>query len=135
MRLWNIYTGQNTLTNYGTLIRNQFVNNLTPLVSPLSVFGGSPSYVFMPSDDRSILMFDLLDGSLVKRLKGSYGRVTALAWRPRTQVRVAFVQLIFSDRGCPTFNYEPTNLYELNLDHVSNIRFIANITGNLQCRQ
>ncbi|GJJ70795.1 DNA excision repair protein ERCC-8 [Entomortierella parvispora] len=85
MRLWNIYTGQNTLTNYGTLMRNQFVNNLTPLISPLSVFGGSPSYVFQPSDDRSILMFDLLDGSLVKRLKGSYGRVIALAWRPRTQ--------------------------------------------------
>ncbi|KAG0045781.1 DNA excision repair protein ERCC-8 [Gryganskiella cystojenkinii] len=85
MRLWNIYSGQNTLTNYGTMIRNQFVNNLTPLISPLTSYGGSPTYVFQPSDDRSILMFDLLDGTLVKRLTGSYGRVTALAWRPRTQ--------------------------------------------------
>ncbi|KAI8357428.1 DNA excision repair protein ckn1 [Mortierella sp. GBAus27b] len=83
MRLWNLYTGQNTLTNYGTMIRNQFVQNLMPLMSPLSA--GSPSYVFHPSDDRSILMFDLLDGSLVKRLTGSYGRITSLAWRPRTQ--------------------------------------------------
>ncbi|KAI1314660.1 DNA excision repair protein ERCC-8 [Mortierella claussenii] len=83
MRLWNLYTGHNTLTNYGTMIRNQFVQNLTPMISPISA---SPSfYVFMPSDDRSILMFDLMDGSLIKRLTGSYGKVTALAWRPRTQ--------------------------------------------------
>ncbi|KAG0381010.1 DNA excision repair protein ERCC-8 [Mortierella sp. AD032] len=83
MRLWNLYTGQNTLTNYGTMIRNQFVYNLTPLISPMST--GSPTYVFYPSNDRSILMYDLMDGSLVKRLTGSFGRITALAWRPRTQ--------------------------------------------------
>ncbi|KAF9964368.1 DNA excision repair protein ERCC-8 [Mortierella alpina] len=83
MRLWSLYTGQNTLTNYGTMIRNQFVSNLSPLISPMS--SGSPVYVFHPSDDRSLLMFDLMDGSLVKRLTGSYGRITALAWRPRTQ--------------------------------------------------
>ncbi|KAG0370218.1 DNA excision repair protein ckn1 [Gamsiella multidivaricata] len=83
MRLWNLYTGQNTLTNYGTMIRNQFVHNLSPLISPISA--GSSTYVFHPSDDRSIYMFDLMDGALVKRLTGSYGRVTALAWRPRTQ--------------------------------------------------
>ncbi|KAF9185525.1 DNA excision repair protein ERCC-8 [Haplosporangium sp. Z 767] len=83
MRLWDLYTGQNTLANYGTMIRNQFVSNLTPLISPLSM--ESPTFVFHPSDDRSILMFDLMDGSLVKRLTGSYGRITALAWRPRTQ--------------------------------------------------
>ncbi|KAG0005667.1 DNA excision repair protein ERCC-8 [Entomortierella chlamydospora] len=82
MRLWNLYTGQNTLTNYGTMIRNKFIHNLSPLVSPMSA--GSPHYVFHPSDDRSIFMFDLMDGSLIKRLTGSYGRVTALAWRPRT---------------------------------------------------
>ncbi|KAF9204398.1 DNA excision repair protein ERCC-8 [Haplosporangium sp. Z 27] len=82
MRLWNLYTGQNTLTNYGTMIRNQFVHNLSPLISPMSA--GFPNYVFHPSDDRSILMFDMMDGSLIKHLKGSYGRVTALAWRPRT---------------------------------------------------
>ncbi|KAF9435741.1 hypothetical protein BGZ76_005604 [Entomortierella beljakovae] len=81
MRLWNLYTGQNTLTNYGTTIRNQFVNTLSPLISPMST--GS-YHVFHPSDDRSILMFDLMDGSLKKRLTGSYGRITALAWRPRT---------------------------------------------------
>lgn len=84
MRLWNLHTGQNTLTNYGTMIHNQFVHSLSPLISPLST--GSPHYVFHPSDDHSILMFDLLDGSLVKRLTGSYGRITSLAWRPRTQV-------------------------------------------------
>ncbi|KAF9175046.1 DNA excision repair protein ERCC-8 [Mortierella sp. AD010] len=85
MRLWNLYTGQNTLTNYGTMIRNKFIHNLSPLVSPMSA--GSPHYVFHASDDRSIFMFDLMDGSLIKRLTGSYGRVTALAWRPRTLVR------------------------------------------------
>ncbi|KAF9100252.1 DNA excision repair protein ERCC-8 [Mortierella sp. AD031] len=84
MRLWNLYTGQNTLTNYGTMIRNQFVYNLTPLISPTE---GSPmtTYVLYPSNDRSILMYDLMDGSLVKRLTGSFGRITALAWRPRSQ--------------------------------------------------
>ncbi|KAG0303786.1 DNA excision repair protein ERCC-8 [Dissophora globulifera] len=88
MRLWNLYTGQNTLTNYGTMIRNQFVHSLTPLISPISA--GSPTYVFHPSDDRSILMFDLMDGTFVKRLTGSYGREiysagndhTILAWAP-----------------------------------------------------
>lgn len=87
MRLWNLYTGQNTLTNYGTMIRNQFVYSLVPVMSPMSA--GSPTYVFYPSNDRSILMYDLMDGSLVKRLTGSFGRITALAWRPRTQVGIA----------------------------------------------
>ncbi|KAF9111345.1 DNA excision repair protein ERCC-8 [Mortierella sp. AM989] len=82
MRLWNLYTGQNTLVNYGTMLRNQFVLNHSPMISPMSA--GSPYYVFQASDDRSILMFDLMDGSLIKRLTGSYGKVTALAWRPRS---------------------------------------------------
>ncbi|KAF9409296.1 DNA excision repair protein ERCC-8 [Podila epigama] len=83
MRLWNLVSGQNTLTNYGTVIRNQYVNNLTPLVSPLHI--GSSYCVLHPSDDRTILMFDLITGALIKRLRGAYGRVTALAWRPRTE--------------------------------------------------
>ncbi|KAG0349105.1 DNA excision repair protein ERCC-8 [Podila humilis] len=83
MRLWNLYDGQNTLTNYGTLIRNQYVSNLDPLISPL--YSGSSHSVLHPSDDRTILMFDLLSGALIKRMRGSYGRVTALAWRPRTE--------------------------------------------------
>ncbi|KAF9389813.1 DNA excision repair protein ERCC-8 [Podila verticillata] len=83
MRLWNLHSGQNTLTNYGTMIRNQYVNTLTPLISPL--FSGSSYSVFHPSDDRTILMFDLLSGALVKRMRGAYGRCTALAWRPRTE--------------------------------------------------
>ncbi|KAF9323433.1 DNA excision repair protein ERCC-8 [Podila minutissima] len=83
MRLWNLHNGQNTLTNYGTMIRNQYVNTLTPLISPL--YSGSSYSVFHPSDDRTILMFDLQSGTLVKRMRGAYGRCTALAWRPRTE--------------------------------------------------
>lgn len=83
MRLWNMHNGQNTLTNYGAMIRNQYVNTLTPLISPL--YSGSSYSVFHPSDDRTILMFDLQSGALVKRMRGAYGRCTALAWRPRTE--------------------------------------------------
>ncbi|KAG0317934.1 DNA excision repair protein ERCC-8 [Podila horticola] len=83
MRLWNMHNGQNTLTNYGAMIRNQYVNTLTPLISPL--YSGSTYSVFHPSDDRTILMFDLQSGALVKRMRGAYGRCTALAWRPRTE--------------------------------------------------
>ncbi|KAF9161493.1 DNA excision repair protein ERCC-8 [Actinomortierella ambigua] len=83
MRLWDTFTGRNTLVNYGTWIRNQFVHNVSPLVTPITTCP-YPN-VFYPSDDRSILMFNLMDGSLMKRLTGAYGRITALTWRPRSE--------------------------------------------------
>ncbi|KAL1921036.1 uncharacterized protein VTP21DRAFT_11671 [Calcarisporiella thermophila] len=81
LRLWDLSSGaRNTLVNYGPHIRNKYPHVLLPCISPPEAC--RRPLVFQPSDDRQILVFELYDGRLVKRLRGSYGRVTSIAWRP-----------------------------------------------------
>ncbi|RUS14011.1 WD40-repeat-containing domain protein [Endogone sp. FLAS-F59071] len=86
LRLWDTWTGRNALVNYDPYICNQFDQPLAPLVvaaggAGAGAAGCDPPLVFHPSDDRQILVFDMLKGKLVKRLRGSFGRVTCVCWR------------------------------------------------------
>ncbi|RUS14012.1 hypothetical protein BC937DRAFT_94476 [Endogone sp. FLAS-F59071] len=91
LRLWDTWTGRNALVNYDPYICNQFDQPLAPLVvaaggAGAGAAGCDPPLVFHPSDDRQILVFDMLKGKLVKRLRGSFGRVTCVCWRTDREV-------------------------------------------------
>ncbi|KAI8979634.1 excision repair cross-complementing rodent repair deficiency, complementation group 8-like protein [Mycotypha africana] len=78
IRLWDTATGHNTFVNYGTAFRNRYYFYLTAAISDQDVW---PPLLYIPSDDRQVLLYKLLDGQLVRRLKGAYGRVTSVATR------------------------------------------------------
>lgn len=82
IRLWDTETGQNTLVNYGSNWRNRFQLSLEPTVSGPDVW---PPLLYVPSDDRQVLIYRLLDGVLVHRLKGHFGRVSCIEKRDAYQ--------------------------------------------------
>lgn len=69
IRLWDLglsTNGRNSLVNYGPLVRNQYSQ---ALYMCLSAAGDLKSpYLFFPSDNGQILMFDVMNGGLVKSL-------------------------------------------------------------------
>ena len=96
IRTWSATTGANTLSHFGPAIKNANLSTLLPLLAPSYLTGPGKQVVFYPNDNE-ILMFDLLEGTLHKRLKtpgtavaqarGITGqrnirnRVVSLAWR------------------------------------------------------
>lgn len=82
IRLWDTQTGHNTFVNYGSTWRNRFKLALEPTTSSSDVW---PPLLYIPSDDRQVLVYRLLDGVLIKRLKGHYGRVTCVEKREAYQ--------------------------------------------------
>ncbi|CEG67633.1 hypothetical protein RMATCC62417_04031 [Rhizopus microsporus] len=82
IRLWNTQSGHNTFVNYGSSWRNRFKLCLQPALSSPDVW---PPLLYIPSDDRQVLVYRLTDGMLVKRLKGAYGRVTSVENRESHQ--------------------------------------------------
>ena len=96
VRVWDVGVGANALAHFGPIIKNTHLATLLPLVVPTSVGGPRDRVMFYPNE-KEILMFDLFEGTLFKRLKvpgaavaqasGSAGqrnirnRVTSLAWR------------------------------------------------------
>ncbi|KAI9254386.1 excision repaiross-complementing rodent repair deficiency, complementation group 8 [Helicostylum pulchrum] len=82
IRLWDTETGHNTLVNYGSNWRNQFQLSIEPTISGPDVW---PPLLYVPSDDRKILIYRLLDGVLVRKLKGHYGRVSCIEKREAYQ--------------------------------------------------
>ncbi|KAL9632785.1 MAG: hypothetical protein Q9164_005104 [Protoblastenia rupestris] len=96
VRVWNIGMGSNALSHFGPIIKNTHLSTLSPLLVPR--IAGRPNENFMVyPNEKDILMFDLFEGTLLKRLRipgaviaqasGSAGqrniktRITALAWR------------------------------------------------------
>lgn len=96
VRVWDVGVGANALSHFGPIIKNTHLSTLLPLIVPTSV-GNPRKRVMLYPNEKEILMFDLLEGTLLKRLKspgvavaqasGSVGqrnikdRVTSLAWR------------------------------------------------------
>ena len=96
VRVWNVGIGANALAHFGPIIKNTHLSTLLPLVVPTYVGGPRDRVMFYPNE-KEILMFDLVEGTLFKRLKapgaavaqasGSAGqrnirhRITSLAWR------------------------------------------------------
>ena len=96
IRLWYTATGANALAHYGPTIKNAHLSTLLPLLIPSHLTAPGKQVMFYPNE-KEILMFDLIEGTLHKRLRapgipvaqvqGSAGqrnirnRVTSLAWR------------------------------------------------------
>ncbi|KAF5659755.1 dna excision repair ercc-8 [Fusarium heterosporum] len=93
IRVWDAATGANTLASFGSLIQNQHAKTASILVSPSNLSSGN-SLLFWPND-QEILILDLHEGNIVKRLRspgvtnpiGPRGsemgrnRITSIVWR------------------------------------------------------
>ncbi|KAI9879810.1 MAG: hypothetical protein M1830_006992 [Pleopsidium flavum] len=96
VRVWDAATGANALAHFGPIIKNTNLSTLLPLIAPSIVVPLGKQIMFFPNG-KEILVFDLFQGTLLKRLRatgvavaqarGSAGqrniknRVTSLAWR------------------------------------------------------
>lgn len=96
VRLWRAATGANTLSHFGPTIKNAHLSALLPLIPPGHLTAPGKQVMFYPNE-QEILIFDLVEGTLLKRLRapsitiaqarGIAGqrkvrnRVTSLAWR------------------------------------------------------
>lgn len=96
VRVWDVGVGANALSHFGPIIKNTHLSTLLPLIVP-SHIGKSREQIMLYPNEKEVLMFDLFEGTLLKRLKvpgaaiaqssGSVGqrniknRVTSLAWR------------------------------------------------------
>ena len=96
VRCWDIGTGANALSHFGPIIKNSHLSTLLPLVIPSAVLQSGPRVMVYPNGEE-ILMFDLLEGTLLRRMRAvsveepnvdkassrrnATCRVTSLAWR------------------------------------------------------
>ncbi len=94
VRVWDVGVGANALSHFGPIIKNTHLSTLLPLLVPRQVSG---SQLMLYPNEKEILMFDLFEGTLLKRLRipgitvaqasGSAGqrntrdKVTSLGWR------------------------------------------------------
>ncbi|KAL8825828.1 MAG: hypothetical protein Q9191_004175 [Dirinaria sp. TL-2023a] len=101
VRVWDSGSGANALAHFGPTIKNTHLSTLLPLILPSNVAPWPHQVMFYPNE-KEILMFDLLEGTLLKRLRipgvaftatqarSSAGhrnlktRITSLAWRTGT---------------------------------------------------
>jgi DNA excision repair protein ERCC-8 len=96
IRVWDANTAANTLASFGPTIRNGHLSNLPLVVSPTSSTPPGQELLFFPNE-REILVFELHEGKLLKRLKvpgpntaavrsrtgerNIRNRITGLVWR------------------------------------------------------
>ncbi|TVY36726.1 DNA excision repair protein [Lachnellula subtilissima] len=67
-RVWNAATGANTLASFGPTLKNGHLSNLPLIVSPTASTPAGQELLFYPCE-RELLVFELHQGRLVKRLK------------------------------------------------------------------
>ncbi|KAI9885435.1 MAG: hypothetical protein M1823_002783 [Watsoniomyces obsoletus] len=89
VRVWNSVTTANTLASFGPLIRNRQLSTNTPVLAPSRFLPPEQQIMFYPNKNE-ILVFDLFEGTLLKRLKTvvsgeqnrtMQSRITSLTWR------------------------------------------------------
>ncbi|KAF2142216.1 uncharacterized protein K452DRAFT_287436 [Aplosporella prunicola CBS 121167] len=68
VRVWDAMTGANTLASFGPTIKNAHLSTLLPLISPPGLVAPGKDVLFYPSE-HEILVYELFDGRLLKRLK------------------------------------------------------------------
>jgi len=95
VRVWNASTGANTLASFGPTLKNSHLSTLPLLTSPTSMTPPGKVLLYYPNE-QEILVFELHDGKLLKRLKvpgpsiaavrsrtgerNVKNRVTSMAW-------------------------------------------------------
>lgn len=96
VRVWDAALGSNTLASFGPTLKNGHLSNLPLVTSPKSLTPEGKELLFYPNE-REILMFELHEGRLLKRLRvpgpsmaavrsrtgerSIKNRITALVWR------------------------------------------------------
>ncbi|PMD44382.1 WD40 repeat-like protein [Hyaloscypha variabilis F] len=96
IRVWDAATGANTLASFGPTIKNGHLSNLPLIVSPSLASSPGKEILFYPNE-KELLMFELHEGKLLKRLKvpgptmaavssrtgerNIKNRITGLVWR------------------------------------------------------
>ena len=100
VRVWDISIGANTLSHFGPIIQNTQLSTLLPLLPP-SHLTPPGTQVMMYPNEKEILVFDLFEGTLLKRLRfrkpaataalavtaaarqrrDTKSKITSLAWR------------------------------------------------------
>lgn len=96
IRVWDAGTGANTLAGFGPTLKNGHLSVLNMATSPTSCTPPGKSLLFYPNE-KEILMFELHEGRLLKRLKvpgpniaavksrtgerNIKSRITGLVWR------------------------------------------------------
>lgn len=68
VRVWEIATGANTLASFGPTLKNGHLSNLPLVISPSSLTAPKKELLFYPNE-KEILVFEMHEGRLLKRLK------------------------------------------------------------------
>lgn len=68
MRVWDAATGANTLASFGPTLKNNHLSNLPLITTPTSSTPPGKGLLFYPNE-KELLMFDLHEGRILKRLK------------------------------------------------------------------
>jgi DNA excision repair protein ERCC-8 len=100
IRVWDAATGANTLASFGPIIKNGHLSNLPLVVSPNLASSPGKEILFYPNE-KELLMFELHEGKLLKRLKvpgpiiaavksrtgerNIKNRITGLVWRGQAE--------------------------------------------------
>lgn len=80
IRVWDMATGANTLASFGPTLKNGHLSNLPLLVSPSSLMTPTKEHLFYPNE-KEILVFELHEGRMLKRLKVLGPNVSAVRTR------------------------------------------------------
>jgi len=70
LRVWRMPAGTNTLANFGPLVKNKSLSRVSPVLVPTSLADYGNDMLLFPSE-KEILMFELFDGVLVRRLRAA----------------------------------------------------------------
>ncbi len=88
VRVWDSVTKANTLASFGPLIRNRHLSTNIPLLAPSQFMPPGEQIMFYPNGNE-ILMYDLFEGTLLKRMRTVFTEqqgdmqapITSLTWR------------------------------------------------------
>jgi DNA excision repair protein ERCC-8 len=80
VRVWNAASGANTLASFGPILKNSQLSNTPLLVSPTGTTKTNEELLFFPNE-HELLMFELHEGRLLKRLKVPGVRFAAIRSR------------------------------------------------------
>jgi DNA excision repair protein ERCC-8 len=123
IRVWNTITGANTLANFGSLVKNKNFSQLLPCLGSPEIVATGKDIMFFPSE-REILMYEMYEGRLVKRLR-SPGTVTAAIGSGKTTQKQRIADLawrnfdveLYSAHGNGTIRaWKPRMKEEIMLD-------------------
>ncbi|KAI3326123.1 WD40 repeat-like protein [Xylariaceae sp. AK1471] len=74
VRVWDAATGRNTLASFGPSVKNAQLASVTMFTSPMGLTHPGRELLFWPNETE-ILVFDLHDGHIVTRLRGTSASV------------------------------------------------------------